>query len=77
MTILKLKAILFLILTIVTSENIKAQTTVENINGKWTFIVDAKPFEVKGVTFGYDNEVDNYEKYFQGKPTVCNPKNKK
>jgi len=65
MTILKLKAILFLILSIVISENSNAQTTVENIDGKWTFVVDGMPFDVKGVTFGYDNDVDNYEKYFR------------
>lgn len=65
MTILKLKVILFLILSIVISENSNAQTIVENIDGKWTLIVDTKPFEVKGVTFGYDNDVDNYEKYFR------------
>jgi hypothetical protein len=65
MTILKLQAILFLILTLVVSENIKAQTTVKNIDGRWTIVVDGLPFDMKGVTFGYDDDVDNYEKYFQ------------
>jgi hypothetical protein len=65
MTIPKLKATIFLILSIVISENGKAQITVDNINGNWTFVVDENPFEVKGVTFGYDNDVDNYERYFQ------------
>jgi hypothetical protein len=44
---------------------INAQTTVEEINGKWTFLVEGKPFEVKGATFGYDKDVLNYDKYFQ------------
>jgi hypothetical protein len=61
----ELKVILFLILTLVASENIKAQSTVENIDGRWTFVVDGLPFDVKGVTFGYDDDVDNYDKYFQ------------
>lgn len=45
--------------------NVNAQTTVENRNGNWTFLVEGKPFAVKGVTFGYDKDVINYDKYFQ------------
>ncbi|MCB9286562.1 MAG: hypothetical protein H6560_04525 [Lewinellaceae bacterium] len=29
-------------------------------------MVDGQPFEVKGVGFGYGDEVDNYDAYFQG-----------
>ena len=46
--------------------NLKAQTTVEKAeNGAWTFIVEGKPLKVKGVTFGYDKEIENYARYFQ------------
>lgn len=46
--------------------NLKAQTTVEKAeNGEWTFIIEGKPLKVKGVTFGYDKEVENYDRYFQ------------
>ncbi|MCB0458321.1 MAG: hypothetical protein KDC78_09720 [Aequorivita sp.] len=44
---------------------INAQTTVENNNGKWTFLIEGKAFDVKGATFGYDKDVTNYDKYFQ------------
>ena len=57
-------SLLFLLIVVLT-KNIEAQTAVKNIDGKWSFVVDDKPFEVKGVTFGYDNDVDNYEKYFR------------
>lgn len=65
MTIAKLKSIIFLILSIVISNNINAQTTIENINDNWTFKVDTKPYEIKGVTFGPVDDVDNYDKYFK------------
>jgi hypothetical protein len=55
---------LFLLITLLTLKT-EAQTTVENINGKWTFLVDNKPFEVKGATFGFDEDVANYDQYFQ------------
>ena len=28
-------------------------------------MVDGKPFEVKGVTFGYDKDVEHYDRYFK------------
>ncbi|MEL7145596.1 MAG: glycoside hydrolase family 2 TIM barrel-domain containing protein [Bacteroidota bacterium] len=43
----------------------EAQTTIENQNGKWSLFVDGKPFEVKGCTFGYDDAVNQYDKYFK------------
>lgn len=47
------------------SFNIEAQTTIKKNNKGWTLIVEGKPFEVKGVTFGYDKDTENYEGYFQ------------
>lgn len=44
----------------------QAQTSVEKIDGNWTLLVDGDPFEVKGVTFGYDKDVDNFDTYFEG-----------
>ena len=40
-----------------------AQTTVEERDGKWTFMIDGEVFDVKGATFGYGNDVANYDKY--------------
>ena len=45
--------------------NIYAQTTIDKINGNWELLVNGKPFEVKGVTFGYDNDIDNYDAHFK------------
>lgn len=42
-----------------------AQTTLEKANGTWLLKVDGEPYDIKGVTFGYDKEVDHYAQYFQ------------
>ncbi|WP_299367620.1 glycoside hydrolase family 2 TIM barrel-domain containing protein [Winogradskyella sp.] len=42
-----------------------SQTTVEKIDGNWILKVDGKPFDIKGATFGYDNDVENYDAYFK------------
>ncbi|MEO0580986.1 MAG: glycoside hydrolase family 2 TIM barrel-domain containing protein [Bacteroidota bacterium] len=42
-----------------------AQTMVEKQGSKWTFMVEGKPFDVKGVTFGYDQDTLHYDQYFQ------------
>lgn len=65
MTRIKLRILLFLLLTTLFAINIQAQITVEKLNGQWTLIVDDKPFDVKGVTFGYDDDVADYDKHFQ------------
>ncbi|MEL7249197.1 MAG: glycoside hydrolase family 2 TIM barrel-domain containing protein [Bacteroidota bacterium] len=44
--------------------DIAAQTTVEKAGEDWVLMVDGAPFDVKGVTFGYDNDAANYDKYF-------------
>ncbi len=55
----------FLFFSILLTLNIQAQTTIKQINGKWTFLIEGKSFEVKGATFGYDKDVNNYIKHFQ------------
>ncbi|WP_422103796.1 glycoside hydrolase family 2 TIM barrel-domain containing protein [Winogradskyella sp.] len=42
-----------------------SQTTVEKIEGHWTLNIDGEPFDIKGATFGYDNDVANYDRYFE------------
>lgn len=59
-----LHPLLFLLLLAV-SFHLSAQTTVEKQGNKWTLRVDGTPFDVKGVTFGYDEDVQNYDAYFQ------------
>lgn len=58
-----LKLLIPIILLITTTHH--AQVIVKKVDSAWTFYVDSKPFDVKGVTFGYDNDVDNYEAYFR------------
>ena len=42
-----------------------AQTTISKKQDVWSLKVDGEPFEIKGVTFGYDDEVEKYGQYFQ------------
>ena len=44
--------------------DIAAQTKVEKAGEDWVLMVDGAPFDVKGVTYGYDNDAANYDKYF-------------
>ncbi|MBT8260770.1 MAG: hypothetical protein HKO92_08845 [Flavobacteriaceae bacterium] len=58
--------ILLLILLVYAFSNlINAQTTVKKSGDTWELIVDDMPFDVKGVTFGYDKDVKNYDTYFK------------
>ncbi len=42
-----------------------AQTTVKKNDNGWQLLVDDKLFEIKGVTFGYEKDVENYDTYFK------------
>ena len=42
-----------------------AQTTVQKNEQGWQLIVDGKPFEIKGATFEYVKDVENYDRYFE------------
>ncbi len=42
-----------------------AQTTLIKKENRWSLLVDGKPFVVKGVTFGYDKDIENYDTYFK------------
>jgi len=55
----------FILLIFLNISTIYAQTTIDKINGSWELLVDGIPYEVKGVTFGYDNDIDNYDAHFK------------
>ena len=59
------KILSVLLLLSIFSLNINGQTAVEKTDGNWTLLVDGKPFEIKGATFGYDKDVENYDSYFK------------
>ena len=60
------KNILLIVLIVCSySQIINAQTTVKKSSNNWELIVNDKSFDVKGVTFGYDNDVINYDTYFK------------
>ena len=42
-----------------------SQTLIKKEGEQWQLAVDGNPFEIKGVTFGYDHDVENYDAYFQ------------
>ncbi len=44
---------------------LKAQTKLEKDGYEWKLLVDDKPFEIKGVTFGYDKDPAQFESYFR------------
>ena len=57
---------LFPLLTLVLSCCLKAQTTINKTDdGNWQLQVNGKPFDVKGVTFGYDKDTSSYDSYFK------------
>lgn len=47
------------------SLSVQAQTIVDKVDDRWILQVDGNPFKVKGVTFGYDKDVNNYDSYFK------------
>ena len=42
-----------------------SQTTVEKDSLGWSLLVDGQLFDIKGVTFGYDKDIDKYDTYFK------------
>jgi hypothetical protein len=54
-----------LFLVFVYSNTLLGQTTLKKENSGWVLLVDEKPFEVKGVTFGYGKDAGNYDRYFK------------
>lgn len=42
-----------------------SQTTIEKVDKQWLLKVDGEPFSIKGATFGYDSDVENYDTYFK------------
>ncbi|MDT7830830.1 glycoside hydrolase family 2 TIM barrel-domain containing protein [Flavobacteriaceae bacterium S356] len=42
-----------------------SQTAVKKTDKGWHLLVDGQPFDVKGATFGYENDVENYDTYFK------------
>ncbi len=61
----KINFIIALLITSFFCPILNAQTTVKKIDSTWTLFVDDKPFEVKGATFGYMEDVANYDSYFK------------
>ena len=41
------------------------QTTVNKTDGEWRLYVDGNSFEIKGATFGYTDDVSQYDSRFQ------------
>ena len=41
------------------------QTVVKKVDSTWIMEVDGMPFDIKGATFGYHDDVANYDTYFK------------
>lgn len=59
-----LKPILILLISICAGQSY-AQIAVEKKGDRWQLLVDKTPYEIKGATFGYENDVENYDAYFK------------
>ncbi|MEM6723782.1 MAG: glycoside hydrolase family 2 TIM barrel-domain containing protein [Bacteroidota bacterium] len=57
--------LLFLLLLSFFSGPLSAQTTIEKVDDQWQLLVDWTPYEIKGATFGYDHDVEQYDAYFK------------
>lgn len=57
--------LLSLLILVLFTLNVQAQVTIQKTDSTWTLLVDKKPFDIKGVTFGYDNDVENFDAYFK------------
>ena len=57
--------IFLLILCSLCIYNSQAQTIVQKTDNNWMLLVDGEPFEIKGATFGYEKDIENYDNYFK------------
>jgi len=57
--------LIFILLIFTCIPNIYAQITIDNNNGNWELLVEEKPYEIKGATFGFDDDIDNYDAHFK------------
>jgi hypothetical protein len=55
----------YIIFAFLITYNSFSQTTVEKTGDDWILMVNGDVFEVKGVTFGYDKDIENYDTYFK------------
>jgi hypothetical protein len=56
---------LAILITCLVSVNVQTQTTIAKTDEEWSLLVDGNPFEIKGVTFGYVDDVEHYQSYFE------------
>ena len=47
------------------NSKINAQVNLKKTDSTWTLMVDGEPFDVKGATFGHDNDIENFDSYFK------------
>ena len=63
--VIALRFKLLLVIATLFTGILNAQISLNRDSDSWTLLVDGEPFEVKGATFGYDEDVANYDKYFK------------
>jgi hypothetical protein len=44
---------------------LEAQTTIKKNGNNWELHINNKPFDIKGATFGFTEDVENYDSYFK------------
>ncbi|SEB74492.1 Glycosyl hydrolases family 2, TIM barrel domain [Tenacibaculum sp. MAR_2009_124] len=55
----------FFFLSLINIVSVNCQTEVEKHNDGWKLFVNEKEYNIKGVTFGYEDDVENYDTYFK------------
>lgn len=46
------------------NHELSAQVAIDKTGEEWILTVDGEPFDIKGATFGYVDDVNNYDTYF-------------
>lgn len=62
---MKVRCLFVAVLLCLGFDNVKSQTILEKVEDRWTLKVDGQPFDIKGATFGYNNDPENYDHYFK------------
>ncbi|RNC85032.1 MAG: hypothetical protein ED556_10710 [Winogradskyella sp.] len=62
---MKNRILLILFIQALVCNSIFGQTKLQKTDSNWELIVNDKPFEVKGATFGYVDDIENYDIYFK------------
>ena len=56
---------LLIFLICFSNDKLEAQTTLKKNDNTWELQINNEPFDIKGVTFGFTEDAENYDNYFK------------